>query len=216
VLTIPVTSKTGLEVLHLGPEMPRFPAAVAEGGAVIVTADGRSEILGAPRDRLIEILHRLQSEGWSIVGFSDLTCAHVAELTGLPPSGAKRALQRLASEPFTEGGGAPLDGQALRRRASELGGEVTRGGRLWHLLGRGIDKGRGARAVLERLGLAEEVATAAVGDALNDLSMLIEVEFGYLLGDGVPDSEIPAGVCRIPSLGPEGFLEAARLFARRF
>jgi len=91
---------------------------------------------------------------------------------------------------------------------TSLGASLARGGRFRHLLGKGIDKGAGVRAVLKMIDAGDRLRTAAIGDAWNDLPMLEEVELGFLLGNAVEPESVPSGVTRIEATGPQGFVDA--------
>jgi len=212
ILTVPVTSKTAAEVKEVVGDVRLAPIAVVEGGAVLLLEDGSTRIVGSHREQLIDVLRSLREEGWPVRGFSDMTADEVADLTGLSRAGARRAMERLASEPFLIVRPLPSKVNDLNRRACELGAEVTRGGRFWHLIGRGVDKGSGVNTVLETLTCGRRTVTGAVGDAWNDLPMLERVDHGYFLGHRVPVSQLPSRVRRISEDGPGGFVEAARDF----
>ncbi len=211
VAVIPVTSKTAEEVRHLAPLFRFGPVAVVEGGAVLLPAAGDPVLLGPPRDELVAVLRHLQGAGWPVRGFSEMDAAELADVTGLSPGAAARALLRVASEPFlvTEEGRLPADPEATVAR---LGYGLVRGGRFWHLLGRGVDKGRGVEAVFQRYPELGHGPSGAVGDAWNDLAMLRRVQLGYLLGSAVPDEALPRGVERIAGRGPSGFAAAVERF----
>lgn len=204
VAVIPVSSKTAAEVLPLRRELGLTGPAVTEGGGVIVDASGRQRPLGLTRRELTAALDRLRHAGFPVRGMSEMAAAEVAARTGLTTDAAERAMSRRASEPFIiEDRGETATTAELDAVAARHGASVVRGGRFWHLLGRGVDKAVGVREVLRLLGA--NGPTAAVGDAWNDLPMLAEVDHGFLLGDEVADAEVPAGVLRIGVRGPEGF-----------
>ncbi len=209
ILTISVTSKTAAEVREVADAVRLGPIAVVEGGAVLLLEDGSTRIVGSDRDQLVHVLRTLRAQGWALRGFSDMTTEEVAELTGLEPGAARRAMERCASEPFVIAPPIPGDLDELEVRAAELGAGVTRGGRFWHLIGRGVDKGSGIDAVLEVLTIDTRGPTGAVGDAWNDLPMLARVDFPYFLGSRVSPAELPSRVRRIPEEGPDGFVKAA-------
>ena len=212
ILTVPVTSKTAAEVLEIMTDLQVAPIAVVEGGAVLLHEDGSSRIMGLHRERLVAVLHELRDEGWPVRGFSDMTANEVADLTGLEHDAASRAMERSASEPFVIGPTVQAKEDDLRRRAAELGAAVTRGGRFWHLIGAGVNKGTGICAVLDTLELPYRPTTGAVGDAWNDLAMLERVDHGYFLGGRVPRSQLPERVRCIAADGPGGFVAAAGEF----
>jgi len=210
VAVVPVSSKTAGEIGPLLGELGLVGPAIAEGGAVLIEEGGRERVLGTLRPRLIEILREVAGRGLPLRGLSEMSVAEVAERTGLEPGAAARAMARLASEPFVMLHALERDelGQ-LEAELGRLGAGVVRGGRFWHLAGIGVDKALGVRSVLGSWG-EPRPATAAVGDAWNDLPMLEAVEVGFLLGDAVDADELPAVVTRLEAVGPAGFVEAVR------
>jgi mannosyl-3-phosphoglycerate phosphatase len=214
--TVPVTSKTAAEVEELERTGVFAPMAVAEGGAVVLDSQRRARVVGRPRRELIQVLVQLRGEGWRMRGMSEMSVGEVGDRTGLAADAASRAMERMASEPFVleVPHGEPWE-SSLRRRAHELGAELSRGGRFWHLTGRGVDKGTGVAAVLERIDPERRLVTGAVGDAWNDLPMLAAVDVGFLLGAAVDDRDLPPVVRRIEQRGPAGFSRAARCFRER-
>ena len=213
VALVPVSSKTAAELHRVPGLRGRWPLAVMEGGAVLVHREGPPELLGRSRAELVEVLRELRDEGWPVRGFSQMDPGEVSRLTGLPEQAARAALDRLASEPFVFGGVGDAGLAAeLSGRAAELGCRVVRGGGVWHLLGRGVDKGSGVERTLQRCRSLRGGVSGAVGDAWNDLDMFRRVDRAYLLGSLVQDAELPENVVRIPEPGPRGFLRAVRTF----
>ena len=211
ILVVPVSSKTVSEIQPLMKILPLEGPAVAEGGGVILAADGKESVTGSSRGDLVMILHRLQSDGWPLRGMSEMSEQELGELTGLDEIAADRAMTRTASEPFIFTG--PLDStqtEELERAAVVAGADMVRGGRFWHLHGPGINKGAGVRFVLEKIDSLALPPTAAIGDAWNDLPMLDEVVLGFILGSAVQSEDLPEGVIRIAASGPSGFAEAVR------
>jgi phosphoglycolate phosphatase len=86
---------------------------------------------------------------------------------------------------------------------------------VYHLMARGISKGRGVAADLERRSLAASEAVA-VGDSLSDLDMAPHVGRFFLVRNGVDVPEIRAAAEELPNVtlceGPlgAGWAEAAR------
>ena len=218
VWTIPVTSKTALELDQLVEIAAAAPLAVLEGGAVIVGEPGGRRVVGRRRHELVPVLDRLRGCGFPVRGLSEMSVAEVAERTGLSPAAAERAMDRLASEPFAVVSPEDLRPgweDELAAGAQAAGVEVSRGGRFWHLLGPGVHKGTGVAAVRDRLDPQRRLLTGAVGDAWNDLPMLASVDAAYLLGGRVSDADLPAGAVRIAESGPAGFCVAGRDFLSR-
>ncbi len=222
------TSKTRAEVepLHrrLGLESPYV---VENGGAIAIPASARGwkaplvprgggplmVPLGAPRARLVEALAEIAAEsGVSVRGFADLTVEEVGERTGLAVEAARRAAMREYDEPFLIEGEAPPRAaeSALAAAAGRRGLRVTWGGRFHHLTGP-ADKGRAVRQLLALHG--GPVASVALGDSPNDLTMLQAVDrpvlvprpdgkVAELLARALPSAE------RAPWPGPRGWNEA--------
>jgi mannosyl-3-phosphoglycerate phosphatase len=139
----------------------------------------------------------------------EMTVDEVVDLTGLSPGGAEGAMTRMASEPFVTTRKLTRDeAQQLEHSASALGASLTRGGRFWHLMGPGVDKAAGVQQLRHELEIGDEIVSAAVGDAWNDLPMLCAVDHGFLLGDAVPMELVPEGVTRLDEIGPAGFVRA--------
>ena len=211
----------------------RTPFIVENGGAVVVPkgcfAHGvplaRDEgpflvlPLGIGRPQLLAALAEIVAEvGVKVRGFAGLTPLALKRLSGLSRREAERALAREFDEPFLiEGYGRP---EAVIRCARAHGLRVRRGGRFFHLAG-GSDKGRAVRVLV---GLYEadgfHVRTLGLGDAENDLPMLLAVDEPILMprSDGSLDpalaSELPHAR-RAPSPGPAGWREAVLAFMRR-
>ncbi len=214
VATVAVTSKTVPEIERIRTLADLLPVAVAEGGAVLVNLeDGERFFPGGGRQPLVDFLAQLRRAGWPVRGLSGMTVDELSNLTGLPTDAAVAALQREASEPFvlTESVTSAHQ-EALRQLVEKAGFRVARGGRLFHLLGPGVDKGTAVRLACLWIPGAEGLMTGGCGDAWNDLPMLCTVDRGFLLGDSVKDSEVPCSVHRITERGPRGFIRAAEAF----
>ncbi len=210
IAVVPVSSKTSAEVAPLMDELGLVGPSVTEGGAIISSSNGRETVNGLARGDLVPLLSMLRCKGWPVRGMSEMTAGEVGERTGLAPEAAERAMTRRASEPFVfESEITEADTDAFVAEVALMGADVVRGGRFFHLLGPGIDKRMGVRAVLAEIELADHLRTAAVGDAWNDLPMLDEVRIGYLLGDAVDPELVPPGVVMIKTVGPAGFSEVA-------
>ncbi len=215
VITVPVTSKTATEIEWLA-RTARLPSvAVAEGGAVLVV-DDVARAVGVPRSRLTGSLDRLRDAGLPVTGMSEMSVDEVCQRTGLDRAGAERAMDRHASEPFVfDMASDPPSLDVIEGLLAPLDVGVTRGGRFWHLVGRGVDKATGVAAVCRHYRVGDRGRTAAVGDAWNDLAMLRWVGVGVLLGDRVPPDRVPVGILRVEATGPAGFVRAIEIIDRR-
>ena len=216
-IVIPVSSKTAEEILPLTRSLPLAGPAIAEGGAVLLAADGAVSVSGLPRSELVAILHQLQAGGWPLRGMAEMSTSEVAELTGLDAMAAGRAMTRAASEPFIFAASTGAKGfEELERAVAAAGASLVRGGRFWHLHGKGIDKGFGVRSLLTHIASENFPPTAAIGDAWNDLPMFEEVDLGFVLGDAVENRDLPEHVIRVAASGPSGFVEAVQRIKTRW
>jgi mannosyl-3-phosphoglycerate phosphatase len=217
VAVVPVSSKTAAEVKPLMAELGLSGPAVTEGGAVILDAAGAEKLVGLPRETLRRVLHLLQAVSLPLRGMSEMSAEDVSSLTGLTAAAAERAMSRSGSEPFVILRDlTPAELATLEKRAKEHGAATSRGGRFWHLLGEGTDKGTAVQVLLEGWPGGRPTASAAVGDAWNDLPMLERVDHAFLLGASVEPEVVPAGVTRIAETGPPGFVAAMKLLRRRW
>lgn len=190
-----VTSKTRPEVEHLQTEIGlREPFVVENGGGIFFPseydhlalpdpepADGyRLVRLGRSYDEIRKFVDGLP-ESLSITGFGDMSLNEVQAATGLPMDAASRARSRDFTEPFL-----PADISRvpqLEARAEAAGLKVVQGGRFFHLVGAEQDKGRAVRVATRifRDHWDEPVTTVGLGDSMNDLPMLEEVDIPILI-----------------------------------
>jgi len=149
--------------------------AVVDGGRFVL-ALGRPypEVVGALRE--VAAAERVQ-----VVGFSDMTVGDVAEECGLPVLDAQLAKLREFDEPFrfleTDPAARSRFLKALHRR----GLRAVSGGRFEHVTGE-VDKGRAVAALRALLPDRDgPVVMAGLGDGLNDVSMLREVDLPIIV-----------------------------------
>jgi mannosyl-3-phosphoglycerate phosphatase len=211
------SSKTRAEMQPLAGSLPaRGPFIVENGGAIVVPpghlprlagrrdSGGYGQVtLGTHREALVRALAEVADQtGARVRGFSSLSAAEVAQLTGLETSAAERALRREYDEPFLLDAGSD---EALTRAAAARGLKVTRGGRFHHLLGP-VDKGRALDRLLA-LYAAEgrRFALVVLGDSPNDLSMLQRADRPILVPRVTgPDAKLAAGLPRAEVAGAPG------------
>lgn len=207
------SSKTRAEMEPLARELGLAPALIVEnGGAVLVPVAGggyETLVCGVERSALISALDAIGREtGAAIAGFSSFSPERVAELTGLDPAAAARALEREWDEPFllADERLAP----AVTAAALSRGLAVTRGGRFFHLTG-AADKGSALRVLLARRAAgAGRILSIGLGDAGNDLPLLIAVDRPIVIPrpSGRADPELAAalpGAELAPAPGPAGW-----------
>jgi mannosyl-3-phosphoglycerate phosphatase len=218
------SSKTRAEMQPLARELGSGPFVVENGGAIVAPPGhlprlaGRRDpegyrevVLGTGRDALVRALVELADEaGARVRGFSSLSVAELAGLTGLPSADAERAMRREYDEPFLLHAGSE---ERLARAATRRGLRTTRGGRFHHLLGP-VDKGRALQrliALYASEGLRFTVV--ALGDSPNDLSMLQAADRAILIPrpDGAVDETLRRALPRAesaPEPGPGGWNKA--------
>lgn len=140
----------------------------------VIELGTRSEIL---RNTLKEIS---EETGARIIGFSDLSAKELSELTGLDEHTARLSQIRDYSEPFLVYGDQK-DTESVVEKIYLKGYRYTRGGRFHHILGEN-DKGNAVRILTDIYKRElENVQTIGLGDSLNDLPMLKEVDIPILV-----------------------------------
>lgn len=175
-----------------------------EGGYLVVR-------LGKPYHELRRAVAELRLEGFDIKGFGDMSVKEISALTGLRLSEARLAKKRDFDEPFIfKGSAAKL--KTLRARIKLMGLNITQG-EFFHLMG-SADKG-GAVEILKGLYIREfgDIATAAIGENLNDLEMLERVDYPIIVKkpDGRHDRRIRLeNLIKADGVGPEGWNKAVK------
>jgi mannosyl-3-phosphoglycerate phosphatase len=169
---------------------------------------------GAPYAHLVQALHRAADQaGIRVRGFSDMSVEEVAEECGLSAQGARLAKQREYDEPFRILEGRPAAKSRFFENLHQQGFRCTRGGRFHHLTGV-ADKGQAVRRLKalyqEQWG---SVTAIALGDGLNDLSLLREADIPVVVRNPAADASC-ALLRKIPTArltegaGPQGWNEA--------
>jgi mannosyl-3-phosphoglycerate phosphatase len=182
-----------------------FPHRAADGWRVIefgVPAPSIRAALAAAR----------QETGLEFKGFTDLSVAVVAGLTGLDEPAAARARQRDYSETITTPL-SPADLEDLRSTPAMSGLAVVSGGRFHTVTSAAADKG----AAVDRLAALYRrhfgaITTIGLGDSANDRSMLAAVDRAFLVqkpGGIWEEMDVP-GLVRIPAMGPSGWRKVIR------
>jgi mannosyl-3-phosphoglycerate phosphatase len=171
---------------------------------------------GTPRETLRDVLRTVASEtGIHLRGISDMSLPEIMEATGLDEESALLATERSYSEPFLIIGGD--EGEVVRKIA-EKGYNYTRGSRFHHILGEN-DKGKAVR-ILTGIYRYESpsVETLGVGDSLNDLPMLKEVDYPVLVRKrgGYDSGCLFEKLILADGEGPSGFNSAILKFFIRF
>ena len=203
-----------------------IPFIVENGGAVYIKQDyfpftyeyhrldgGYHVIeLGLPykeiRHRLNEVRHR---NNLSFKGFGDMDAAEVANLTGLNMASARLAQQHEYNETLSLTDSEKETGFILSE-IERAGLEWVKGTRFYSVA-YGSNKGKAVRVLIElfrrKLG---KVRTIGIGDSLNDVSMLAEVDAPVLVqkpGGYWENIELP-GLYKVEGIGPEGWVSAIK------
>ncbi|MFQ5602455.1 MAG: HAD-IIB family hydrolase [bacterium] len=225
-----VSSKTASEMEVLRKTLQNtHPFIVENGGAVFIPESyfgvdfhyQRKEAkylileLGLPYPEIRACLNKIKAKtGLPIVGFGDLSVAEIVQLTGLIKNEAKLAKQRRYNEPFVV--------QDKRKKSRleellpicrELGLNLTRGNRFYHLMGKN-DKGLAVRKLRHIYAKAWNAPfkTIGVGDSWNDFPMLQEVDLPVLVRNASDEYEPQILMEMQPILadgmGPQGWNQA--------
>ena len=166
--------------------------------------------LAIPRNRVRKLLGKISKENdFRFKGFGDMSAAEVAEITGLNPQFAKLAQQREYDEPveFELSG---KDVSEFLAKLGEAGLNWSCGGRLYHVMGGG---GKG-KAVEILSGLYRkmwgEIGSVGLGNGLNDLAMLSQVDIPILVqkrDHSWEDINLPR-LRKVQGVGPQGWSRA--------
>jgi mannosyl-3-phosphoglycerate phosphatase len=190
-----VTSKTRPEVETLQATLGIREPFIVENGAAIflpdryrgwrIDAGFRQPLytviqLGATYPEIRRFFTRIKPV-FNLQGFGDLSAEDIGRLTGLPPRQAAFAGQREFTEPFlVEDDAALID---LQRVAQAGGFKITRGGRFYHLMGAGQDKGLACRRAMSLFlrNTHQRPLTIGLGDSPNDVGLLESVDIPILI-----------------------------------
>lgn len=223
---VPVTSKTFDEVQELMDLMNLKNPFIFENGAgigIYSEKSGYEYILESPGIEFLLGLIPMISEFFScdINILNDVSPEELNRLTGLGLKRSNLALQRKGSLLFLTSEKREADMAVLEKlnmSLSSYGVKVARGGRFYHLIPVYCGKDYGVKKIIEfyrknRKGIG---ATGAAGDTFNDIPMLKEVDYPYIVKktDG---TWIDAGfhVIKTTGAGPFGFTEAVKDFLIR-
>jgi mannosyl-3-phosphoglycerate phosphatase len=201
------------------------PFIVENGGAVFIprayfpfpfdyhkTVDDLLTIeLAIPRSRVRKLLAKVgRDNGFRFKGFGDMSAAEVAEITGLSREFARLARQREYDEPVEFDSSGEKDLSDFLAKLREAGLDWSCGGRLYHVTGGG---GKG-KAVEVLSGLYHrmwgEIRTVGLGNGLNDLPMLSQVDIPILVqkrDHSWEDINLPR-LRKVQGVGPEGWSKA--------
>lgn len=200
------------------------PFIVEDGGAIFieagyfpfpydyhrVTGGYRVIEMGMPYRDIRRALREIRRKNnLAFQGFGDMDDAQVAALTGLDLAQAGLARRRDYEETLALSGPE----QEIRLILDEIekaGLRWTKGTRFYGVMG-DSDKGMATRALAglfrQKLG---RIRTIGIGDSLNDVPMLAEVDFPIMVqkpGGHREEVELP-GLLRADGIGPRGWVKA--------
>jgi len=226
------SSKTQAEIAAVQRELGiRHPCISENGGALFIPDDyfpclptivrklhnGVAVEFGSPYRDVVAALRivaaRLRT---TVVGFNDMSVEEVAEVCHLSLARARLAKLREYDEPFRIVQPATAARTRLRAALHARGFRYTSGARFDHVTGP-TDKGLplAALVTLYRRNVGRRALTVGLGDALNDLPLLANVDIPIVVRNqatamtGRLLARLPAArVTR--KAGPEGWSEAVR------
>ncbi len=222
-----VSSKTRAEIEPIRLQLHNdHPFIVENGGAVFIPTNyfpfpltdtvyrGSYHVfeLGTSYPTLRTALKEIQKKlGREMRGYGDMSVDEIAARTGLSPYETLLSKERGYDEPFVIDGSAVPD-ETVVEAINERGFRCTKGERFYHLLG-SHDKGQAVQYLIRcyrsQAGDEHRTLTAlAIGNSLNDLSMLAVVDQPILVQrtDGSYEAgiELP-GLTWAPGSGPTGW-----------
>ncbi len=167
--------------------------------------------LAIPRSRVRALLARIGREhNFRFRAFGDMSAAEVAEITGLNLQFAELARQREYDEPIKFDPSTGQEVSEFLAKLGEAGLSWSYGGRLYHVMGGG---GKG-KAVEILSGLYRKMwgktRTVGLGNGLNDLPMLAQVDVPVLVQNRDQrweDMNLPR-LRKVAGIGPEGWSRA--------
>ena len=186
---------------------PDFPILLPELPTV---QDLKILFLSPPYAEIVAIVRQLKTR-FSFRGFFELTPEEIARRTGLPLEAARRAKNRLCSEPIIwEDSEAHLKQFKQILNSNNL--QVIRGGRFYHVLGNSTNKGVAVQKVIHLFSEWEGFKRVSIGlgDSPNDLPMwqAVDIPVAVQRPNGQYTSPLPENTIKAPAKGPEGWNQA--------
>ncbi|MEO1591919.1 MAG: HAD-IIB family hydrolase [Cyanobacteria bacterium J06632_22] len=224
------SSKTEAEQIRLRTEIGLQAPFIVENGAAVVIPAGQlgrtaaeTQVFGPSYDALTTQVAKIrQTGGYRFRGFTDMSIADVAELTGLSEAAAAAAKQRRGSEPLYWEDTEPAF-EAFRAAVAQLGLQTTQGGRFRHVMAQ-ADKGTALDWLVQQYRQHYpniDWCVVALGDSPNDLPMLQTADIGVHVPNPHRQPFELTAIKRLvvaPAPGPSGWAAAIAeiLSAERF
>jgi len=189
------TSKTRVEVELLQKKVGIKEPFIVENGAAIFIPKNYMNLdfsfldsfnnyyifqLGKTYSQILDFYNKYKYQ-FALKGFSDMSEDEVSSLTGLNLENSSYSKQRDFTEPFILEDESKI--QELKELALSYGIKITKGGRFYHLLGEGQDKGVAVKKAIKILSeiTNESFRTIALGDGENDIEMLKSVDIPIVI-----------------------------------
>lgn len=227
------TSKTYEEVIKLQSELGIQEPFVVENGSALYLPKSKyphanSEFedggnywqitFGETRDAIVAAIHKLrEQQGYTFIGFSDMTLQQLIEYTNLPEENAQLALQRRFSEPLIWQD-SDSNYEQFKTTLEARNFKVIKGGRFTHILGE-TNKGIAIlwfKAYYEKLHKVP-VDIVALGDSQNDIDMLKIAAYAVAVRSPVhdyPEFITQGSTLKTQGFGPNGWTEAIQQITR--
>jgi mannosyl-3-phosphoglycerate phosphatase len=162
--------------------------------------------LGISYGRIRAFIEEIRDQ-FNITGFGDMSASEISGMTGLTLKSAEYAKQRQYTEPFILE--RDDDIYMLQEAAIKRGIKITIGGRFYHMIGMYQDKGEAVKIVRKIFDqkIGEKHLTIGLGDSINDIPMLNNVDIPVLIPNpekGSPDISLP-GLIRATDAGAKGW-----------
>lgn len=209
-----VTSKTKQEILKLRKELEiDYPFIVENGAGIFLPGDKDFEQInmGKTYSETLSFLNQ-HREDFNIKSFFDMSDKLVSSLTGLDIESSILAKKRDFCEPFIIEDESKIE--ELKQLSLKEGFDIVKGGRFYHLITQGQDKGQ---AVLKLQSIYEEkynkkFKTIALGDGENDKTMLDISDISVLIKkiNGTFIDYNKKDLIKTNSIGPAGWNEALK------
>lgn len=174
--------------------------------------------IGTPYSKIREIFNEIKINlNINAIGFGDMTVDEISEVTGMTNRESNLSKNRDFDEPFLFKG-TEIEKDKLLKAIEEQGYCWTKGSFL-HILGN-HDKGKAVRTIMGFYNkMFENIISIGIGDSLNDVSLLKEVDYPILIPKKngsyvVSDDQIP-NVIKAEKFGSAGWNDSVIEILRR-